>query len=78
MAQIMPKGTKCSGCNQAIAITDLFVGYRFGGEVRFWHNRSRVVDDCWGAFLLEHVLRVHTAQTGKINQKRPPTRPIVH
>jgi hypothetical protein len=75
MPQAMPKGTKCAGCNLAIKITELFVGYRFGEGVRFWHNRSRVIEDCWGKFLLE---RIHLVQTSKSFQKpspRPPTIP---
>ena len=78
MPQTMPKGTKCTGCNLPIKITELFVGYRFGGGVRFWHNRSRVIEDCWGKFLLEDVHNVHAVQTTRISQKpssRPPATP---
>lgn len=59
MPQAMPKGTKCTGCKMPIKITELFVGYRFGGGVRFWHNRFRVIEDCWGKFLLERVNCIH-------------------
>jgi hypothetical protein len=55
MIQAMPKGTKCAACSQPIKDAGSFVAYRFGGAVRFWHNRFRGLDDCWGKFLLEHV-----------------------
>jgi hypothetical protein len=63
MPQAMPKDTKCAGCNLPIKITELFVGYRFDGGVRFWHSGSRPVEDCWGRFLLEHVQHIHGVQT---------------
>ncbi|MGA2429464.1 MAG: hypothetical protein ABSH13_13275 [Candidatus Acidiferrum sp.] len=80
MPQSMPKGTKCTGCNLPIKVTELFVGYRFGGAVRFWHNRSRIVEDCWGEFLLErvrHVSAIYDVQTTKTHKlsSRPPTAP---
>jgi hypothetical protein len=55
MPQAMPKGTKCTGCSLPIKIEESFVGYRFGVGVQFWHNRSRIHEDCWGRFLLERV-----------------------
>jgi hypothetical protein len=71
MPQAMPEDTKCAGCNQPIRITELFVGYRFGGGVRFWHNGSRAAEDCWGKFLLEHARRVHAVHTRRSSGKRP-------
>ena len=71
MTQAMPIDTKCSGCNLPIKITELFVGYRFGGVVRFWHNGSRTVEDCWGKFLLEHVQDVHA-----VHPRRSPGVPL--
>jgi len=59
MTQSMPKGTKCAACSLPITDTGSFVAYRFGGAVRFWHNRYRGLEDCWGKFLLEHVRQVH-------------------
>jgi len=76
--QLMPKNTNCNGCKLPIKIEELFVGCRFDGAVHFWHNRTRVIEDCGGKFLLEHVHRIHSIHTGrrKISQKpasRPPT-----
>jgi hypothetical protein len=75
--QLMPKNTNCNGCNLPIKIEELFVGCRFDGAVHFWHNRTRVSDDCWGKFLLEHVLRNHPGQAKNAFQKPalgpPPT-----
>jgi hypothetical protein len=71
MPQAMPKGTKCTGCSLPIKIEESFVGYRFGVGVQFWHNRSRINEDCWGRFLLE---RVHLVQTSK-NLRKPSLRP---
>jgi hypothetical protein len=67
MTQTMPQGTKCAGCDLPIKDTESFVAYRFGGGVRFWHNRFRVIDDCWGKFLLEHVQRVHCLHAMQAN-----------
>jgi hypothetical protein len=67
MTHSMPEDTKCAGCNLPIKGTELFVGYRFGGGVRFWHNGSRATEDCWGKFLLEHAQRVHA-----VHPRRPP------
>jgi hypothetical protein len=59
MTKTTPKGMKCAGCNLPIKITELFVAYRLGEGVRFWHNRTRVTEDCWGKFLLERVHYIH-------------------
>lgn len=72
MPQVMPKGTKCTRCNLPIKMTELFVGCRFGKEVRFWHNRSRVFEDCWGKFLLD---RVHDVLGGDVQTTKPSHKP---
>jgi hypothetical protein len=76
MPNTMPKCMKCTGCNLPIKITELFVAYRSGEGVRFWHNRSRVIEDCWGKFLLERVHYIHAVydlQTTKRSHKPSST-----
>ncbi len=80
MPQVMPKGTKCNRCNLPIAKNEPFVGCRFGDIVRFWHNRSRVTEDCWGKFLLDqvhHALHVGDVQTTKRAHKPSPRAPAL-
>jgi hypothetical protein len=75
MSEIIPKGTKCNRCDLPIKMTDSFVGCRFGHGFQFWHNRSHVVEDCWGKFLLDRVnavLGVHDLQTPKRSHEPSP------
>jgi hypothetical protein len=83
MSQIIPKSATCNRCNLTIKETDSFVRCRFGQEFRFWHNRSRDIEDCWGKFVLDrghNVLGgdIQTMQATKPSQssrKRSPRAP---
>jgi hypothetical protein len=84
MAQYMPKDARCARCDLPIGDNDVFVAYRFGGEVRFWHNRGYVPEDCWRNFLLDQVRSaqsgpsVHGGHALEISAKRPAIPPVVH
>ena len=59
MAQIAPKGTKCAGCDVPIKNFELFVVYRSGREVQFWHKRSCILEEYGGELRFNQVHQVH-------------------
>jgi hypothetical protein len=59
MTPIMPEGTKCARCDMPIKNFELFVVYRFGREVQFWHKRSCILEEYGGELRFNQVHQVH-------------------